>query len=152
VRKPIIQAAYALPGELVVDQPPRVSGRFLPGQVYSTKTQFVPGKRSSIGTEFKPGQQAHNRVPVGTVRVRKETHTGLLRAWVKTAEPNVWRKRAVVVWEAIHGPIPRGSVVHHADRNSLNDDPDNLQALTRKQHTAEHRLEIAMGMMKAALS
>lgn len=117
-------------------------GRFLPGHNYSPKTQFKKGVHAAPATEFKAGQDAHNRLPVGSVRVRRETHTGLDRAWVKTVEPNVWRKRAVVVWEAAHGPVPRGSVVHHRDRDSLNDDIDNLQAMTRKQHADEHRGEL----------
>jgi hypothetical protein len=129
-----------------------VATEFRPGQRFSPATEIRRGQRISPRTEFKPGQAAHNKLPIGSVRIRKETHTGLLRAWVKTAEPNVWRKRAVVVWEAIHGPLPRGSVVHHDDRNSLNDDPDNLQGLTRKAHTDEHRLEMAIGAVKAALS
>lgn len=134
---------------------PRESGRFVKGQRYSPMTQikmgerrspateFRSGERRSKRTEFRPGQTAHNRTPVGTVRVRRETHTGLLRAWIKVSEPNVWKKRAVVAWEAIHGPVPRGSVIHHKDRDSLNDDPPNLEALTRKQHTEVHREELS---------
>lgn len=95
-----------------------------------------------MATEFAPGQAAHNHLPVGSVRVRRETHTGLDRAWVKTAEPNVWRKRAVLAWEAEHGPVARGLVIHHRDRDSLNDAPANLQALTRKEHADEHRGEL----------
>lgn len=130
------------------------AGRFMAGKSYSPATQFKPGQhpapateiqpgqRLSPATEFKPGMDAYNRLPVGAVRVRRETHTGLDRAWVKTAEPNVWRKRAVLVWEAEHGPVARGLVIHHRDRDSLNDAPTNLQALTRKEHTDEHRGEL----------
>lgn len=130
------------------------AGRFIAGRSYSPTTQFKPGQHSapateiqpgqrlSPATEFKPGMDAHNRLPVGAVRVRRETHTGLDRAWVKTAEPNVWRKRAVLIWEAEHGPVARGLVIHHRDRDSLNDAPANLQALTRKEHAAEHRSEL----------
>ena len=129
-------------------------GRFIPGASYSPTTQFKrgahpapdteikAGQHLSVATEFKPGQDAHNRLPVGSVRIRRETHTGLDRAWVKMAEPNVWRKRAVVVWEAVNGPVPRGSVVHHRDRDSLNDAIANLQVLTRKEHADEHRGEL----------
>ncbi len=141
---------------------PRDNGRFVPGHSYSPATQIRPGQRISeatefqrgqhcgVATEFKAGQPAHNWLPVGSVRLRRETHSGLLRAWVKTAEPNVWRKRAVVVWEAVNGrPVPRGCVVHHHDRDSLNDDPDNLELLTRKEHTNEHRFELVIGALRA---
>jgi hypothetical protein len=137
-----------------VTAPRTDAGRFVPGQSYSPATQFrrgvrvapatefKPGERRSVATEFAAGQAAHNHLPVGSVSIRRETHTGLDRAWIKTEEPNVWRKRAVVVWEGLHGPVARGSVVHHRDRNSLNDNPGNLQALTRKEHADEHRGEL----------
>lgn len=129
---------------------PRDRGRFLPGNVYSPATRFAPGHTLGVRTRFKPGQAAHNKLPIGAVRVRREANTGLLRAWVKTAEPNVWRKRAVVVWESESGRrLPRGSVVHHRDRNSLNDDPSNLVALSRSEHTAEHRAELVTGAWRA---
>lgn len=38
--------------------------------------------------------------------------------------------------------MARGLVIHHRDRDSLNDAPANLQALTRKEHAAEHRSEL----------
>lgn len=102
--------------------------------------RFVAGERPSPGTEFKPGQPAPNKLPVGSVTVR--TFRGVRRAWVKVAEPNVWRERAKVVWESRHGPIPRGMVIHHRDRDTLNDAPSNLACLTRRQHAEEHADEV----------
>jgi hypothetical protein len=103
----------------------------------------VRGIHLSLRTEFKLGQPAHNHQPVGTVKIRqRKNRREHPRAWVKVAEPKVWRLRAVVEWERINGQLPPGFVVHHVDRNSLNDDPKNLQALTRAQHLAEHRQEI----------
>lgn len=116
-------------------------GRIQPGEHRSPSTEIQPGQRLSPGTEFRPGGPAHNRLPVGSVRIR--TFRGVKRAWVKVAEPNVWRERAKVVWEREHGrPIPRGRVIHHRDRDSLNDDPSNLVALTRSEHAREHLDEV----------
>ena len=39
-------------------------------------------------------------------------------------------------------PVARGLVIHHRDRDSLNDAPTNFQALTRKEHAAEYRGEL----------
>lgn len=83
---------------------PREQGRFVPGVSYSPDTQFKAGERRSPRTEFSKGQAAHNRLPVGAVRARIETHTGLRR-------------------------------------DSLNDAPENIVALTREAHIEEHRGE-----------
>jgi hypothetical protein len=91
---------------------------------------------------FRKGQTAHNLMPVGTVRLR--THEGdHERAWIKTAEPNEWRPRAIVVWEDANGgcPVPDGCVVHHDNRNALDDRIENLILLTRAEHLNEHRDE-----------
>jgi hypothetical protein len=98
------------------------------------------GERRGVATEFTPGQRPSNWCPVGTVRER--AHRGVVRAWVKVAEPNVWRLRAVVSWESLNGPLPAGHVVHHRNRDPLDDQPGNLEALTRAAHLAEHRAEI----------
>lgn len=98
------------------------------------------GEHLSPGTQFVRGQIPENWQPVGSVRIR--THRGRQRAWVKVEEPNRWRLRAVVVWETARGPVPGGSVVHHRNRDALDDRLENLQALTRAQHLEEHRSEI----------
>lgn len=99
------------------------------------------GVRRAPITEFKPGQVPYNYVPVGTVRHR--THKGDdPRAWVKVAEPNVWRMRAMVVWEQANGPIPARSIIHHINRDKLDDSLGNLECLSRADHLAEHRAEI----------
>lgn len=133
----------------------RDSGRFVPGRSYSPETQFrkgervsqrtefKPGERRSIATEFVPGAPARNKLPVGALRIRVETHTRSRRAWVKVAEPNVWQKRATIAWETHHArKLPKGHVVHHRDRDSMNDRPANLQSMTKQEHINEHRDEL----------
>ena len=132
---------------------PRKNGRFMRGFCYSPETRIQAGERRSPGTEikkgerlspateFQKGQAAHNKLPVGTVRMRIETNTRSPRAWIKVNDRS-WQKRAVVVWEALNGPLPRGWVVHHKDRDTLNDDPSNLEGLNRRDHAEEHRDEL----------
>jgi hypothetical protein len=92
--------------------------------------------------QFKPGQRPASWVAVGAIKIRKRHNRNESpRAWVKIAEPNVWELRAKVVWEQAHGAIPEGFLVHHKDRNALNDRLDNLELLTRAAHLAEHRHE-----------
>ena len=47
-----------------------------------------------------------------------------------------------LVWERAHGPIPKGFVIHHLDRDPLNDAITNLQLQTRAEHLLEHRPEV----------
>lgn len=44
----------------------------------------------------------------------------------------------ILIWESLHGPLPKGSVVHHIDENHENNNPENLQCLTRSEHASIH--------------
>ena len=112
--------------------------RFKQGQAPWNKG--MSGIHLSPDTQFKPGRKSDRRAPIGEVRERK-TKGGVVRAFVKVADPNVWQARAKVVWERHNGQLPRGMVIHHKDRNPLNDEPENLQAMTRAEHIEEHRNE-----------
>ena len=39
-----------------------------------------------------------------------------------------------VIWEAAHGPIPLGCVIHHKDGNPLNNNLENLQCIPEYLH------------------
>lgn len=47
------------------------------------------------------------------------------------------------IWKAAHGPIPMGYDVHHKDRNPLNNDPSNLECLSRAEHNALHEQDLS---------
>ena len=98
----------------------------------------LKGIHLSPETQFKKGCESNRKLPVGSVTVRHRKREANPRAWVKIAEPNVWRERAKVNWERANGPIPRGMVVHHIDRDPLNDSPENLQCMSRADHMREH--------------
>lgn len=103
----------------------------------------IRGIHQSPSTEWKKGCTARNKMPVGSETIRKDKGNGAPRVYRKVADPNVWRLRAVIVWEELNGPVPKGRVIHHRDRNSLNDDPKNLQCLTRSEHASEHARDLA---------
>lgn len=80
-----------------------------------------------------------NKLPVGTVRFRtRHGRGGEQRAWVKISEPNIWKLRAQVAWEAANGPIPDGMGVHHRDENKLNDAIENLELVSKAKHLEIH--------------
>lgn len=103
----------------------------------------------SPASEFKPGQRVKPYVPVGSERERIDKN-GKRRMFVKVQDPNVWKLRAVLNWEATHGPVPQGSVIHHRDRDPLNDAPENLESLDRSAHIREHRVELRTAALAAA--
>ncbi len=94
----------------------------------------------SPASEFKKGRVSEKTMPIGSVTFRKDKR-GTVRAWVKIANPKTWELRAVVVWKAKFGNVPKGCVIHHIDRDALNDDINNLSCMTRAAHLDEHRKE-----------
>jgi hypothetical protein len=97
------------------------------------------GQRRSPATEFQPGNMPQTWVPVGTERVRK----GYVQ--IKVAEPNVWRPRGYLAWERAHGrPVPLGFVIRRQDGDMANDDPSNLDAISRAENLRRQRLAPAV--------
>lgn len=122
----------------------------LDGHRHKSTSRFKPGNKPwnkgmkgihlSPESEFKPGRESATKMSIGSVTVRKRR--GHKRAFVKIADPNVWSERAKVVWEKHNGKIPKGMVIHHKDRDTLNDNIGNLQMMTRAEHIDEHRHEL----------
>lgn len=105
----------------------------------------IKGIRLNPATEFKPGPRPEKQCAIGEIRFRKRRRDGKLRAFVKVAQPNVWRLRAHIVWEEYYGKIPTGCIIHHKDRDTTNDAPNNLVAKLRSSHINEHRKELEAG-------
>jgi len=107
---------------------------------HSPWNKGLKGIHLSPATEFKPGRKSEAALPLGSVTIRRHKDDGP-RAWVKVAEPDVWRHRAIVVWEQAHGALLEGQIVHHKNRNTLDDALENIEAVDRAGHLAEHRHE-----------
>lgn len=116
------------------------SGSFKQGNIPWNKG--LKGIHLSPDSEFKPGRREKHYVPIGTMTIRAD-RSGNQRKWIKTIDG--WFQFANILYTQKHGPIPDGSVVHHKDRNTLNDSLDNLMVMTRSQHLEEHRSEIREG-------
>jgi hypothetical protein len=58
----------------------------------------------------------------------------------KATSDNPHIARSHLVWEAHHGPLPAGFVIHHQNGDPRDDQIENLQMLTRSDHTALHNL------------
>lgn len=110
------------------------------------RREFTRWNKGLKGLKLSPkmnrkGFEPHHKLPIGSETTRRDKGKGSPRVYRKVAEPNVWKLRAVLVWESINGVVPKGKVIHHRDRNSMNDIPTNLECLTRAEHAREHAKE-----------
>lgn len=113
-----------------------INCQFEPGHVPANK-----GKKgySPPGCEkgwFERGQTPHNTKPIGHERITREGYTEVKIREKDPEDPS--RKNFVLkhrlIWEQLHGPIPKGYIVAFRDGNKQNFDPDNLALISRKQN------------------
>lgn len=103
-----------------------LNGRFRPGHTPANK-----GRKGVDGwepTQFKKGHRPYNYMPVGSERVNGDGYVD-----IKIADPNIWRGKHILTWEAANGPLPKGHAIIFGDCNHRNFEPDNLILVTRKQ-------------------
>ncbi len=79
-------------------------------------------------TQFKKGNKPWNYKPVGSERVNTDGYPE-----VKIADPNKWKGKHILVWEATNGPVPKGHVLIFGDGNKKNVEINNLLLVSRKQ-------------------
>ena len=105
------------------------TGRFEKGREpfnKGRKGQCAPGCEKSW---FKKGGFSPNRVPIGTERVARD---GYLEVKYRDGHGvRNWRAKHLFVWEAEHGPVPKGHVVIFADGDKANIALDNLILIDR---------------------
>lgn len=77
-------------------------------------------------TWFQKGNMPDNHRKVGSERVNKDGYIE-----VKVEEPNVWRLKHRVVWENVHGEVPKDCIVIFRDGNKENTDISNLRMIKR---------------------
>lgn len=92
-------------------------------------------------TSFKKGCIPYNALPVGSLVERRHWSEKHFRRSIKIAEPDKWQSYSHYTWEKHFGEIPKGHIVHHKDRDALNDNIENLELMSRAKHLNEHRNE-----------
>lgn len=102
----------------------------------------VKGIHLSPESEFQKGEKPITWQPVGTISERTQKRTNKTRQFIKIAEPNKWELYAVYLLKKAGVNIPKGSVVHHINKNCLDDRLENLVVLTRAEHIEIHRQDL----------
>lgn len=77
----------------------------LDGRFHKGRVGYRPPKGTHFApqSEFKKGRRPENWRPVGSERVNGEGYTD-----VKIAEPKKWKTKHSILWEEVHGPVPKG--------------------------------------------
>jgi hypothetical protein len=90
--------------------------------------------KGAQATRFRKGNLPWNYRPVGSER-RTTPHRrdGYYQIDVKIADPNVWKAKHLLVWEAAHGPVPPGHVLLFADQDRENCTLENLILVSRRE-------------------
>ena len=107
-----------------------LTGKFRKGQTPHNKGKKMPKEvyEKVKHTMFAKGNVPPNHRPVGSERISKDGYIE-----VKVAEPNKWRLKQRVVYEAAKGKIPEGCTIIFLDGNKRNFDIDNLRCITRSE-------------------
>lgn len=75
---------------------------------------------------FQKGHVPANHRLVGSERITKDGYVE-----VKVEEPNRWRLKHRVVWESVHGPIPKGKCIIFLNGNKTDVGIGNLMLIKR---------------------
>lgn len=86
---------------------------------------------------FKKGVIPPNTVPVGTVVIVDEGYKE-----TKIAEPNVWKRNHIMLWEKENGEIPKDYVVIFLDKDKTNITIENLAMLHRRELAMMNRYKL----------
>ena len=85
---------------------------------------------------FKKGEPSHNCQPIGT-----EVINGQGYCEVKVSESK-WIYKQRLVWEQVHGPVPKGYSIIFADGNKENFDIDNLICVSNREKLAMNQQKL----------
>jgi len=94
------------------------------------------GEMKANSGSFVKGQKAINIKPVGSERICSKD--GYILIKINESDPYTtfktrWRAKHIVIWEELHGKIPKAMVVSFVDGNKLNCVIGNLELITRAE-------------------
>lgn len=100
-------------------------------KIHRTKDELTLIRNGNKARHCYPGR-VHFQ-PIGHKVIWKLTN-GTKRWYIKNDKKKyVWY--SVWLWESIHGPVPKGFIVTFKDRKPLNCVPENLELITKAEHS-----------------
>lgn len=126
------------------------TGRFEKGQIPHNKGTHPPTVGRMGETQFKKGHAPHNTKPLGYERISKD---GYIEVKVcekpdKSKGEKFFKAKHRIVWEQVHGKIPKGHNIVFLDGDKLNCDISNLALVNRAEHLAMTRLKLRTDVSK----
>jgi hypothetical protein len=133
--------------------------RFLPGHVPANKGLRRPGYSKLHGrmadTTFKKGHPPRNYLPIGTIKANTDGYLRIKVSGIPNnghgAKDRNWEFVHKRVWEATHGPIPKGHRIWWKDGNHENCALENLELLTDKDHMARTSIHTLPAELKSTI-
>ena len=119
-----------------------LTGRFKKGNIPFNKGVKGIRYKGCEKTWYPKGNLPHNTKPIGYERITKDGYIEVKIAMrpgdTKNGHNFVGKHR--LVWEAVHGPIPKGYKLIFLDGNKQNCNLDNLALVTNAEHLQLTRL------------
>lgn len=92
------------------------------------------GKKGFCPEGFKAQQYKKGHIPINKCEIGEERITTDGYVTVKIAQPNIWKRKHILIWEKHHGKIPEGYTILFKDNNKLNCELENLCLVSRAAH------------------
>jgi hypothetical protein len=142
------------------------------GRACQFKPGLVPwnkGKAGSTGLhenskrhQFTKGNKPHTWVPVGSYRITKDGCVELKFSDTPGPYSMRWKNVAVIAWEAVHGPVPKGHIVVFKPGLKTTDPAlitiDKLQCISRAENVLRNSLHrypqdiVRVGILRGSLT
>ena len=101
--------------------------------VYGVSRRTIVTRLKAMGVTLRPG--GGQRGPGGPLHLNDRGY------WISYNRAGKRRKVHRACWEAYHGSIPEGWVVHHVNGDKLDNRVENLLAMSNSEHMTLHRAD-----------
>lgn len=115
------------------------------GQAYRYSKGHVPANKGIKGisypgsekTQFKPGEKPINLKSVGSTRICSKDGYVLMKMAEGTLQ---WKLIHRIIWERMHGPMPKGYMCTFVDGNKLNISIANLTTISQHKNALRNHI------------